>query len=122
MIARQRRRALRRGDKPHAVSAPERHGLTHPRSRYDLCLGIPDPIGDAIAKLAVMSAGEWDGVTADEAERGVAVARENLTSGFGGRRLGYGLIKAAPLYEGGDWQQHGSRSATVSATVRSLQA
>jgi hypothetical protein len=42
-------------------------------------------------------------VSADEAAAGKSEALEWLRGGTGGRRLGAGVIKEMPLYEGGDW-------------------
>ena len=63
-------------------------------------MGVPDPIQDAQDRFATMLAGAFDRVTPQDAEIGLAEARAWLE---GGRRLGSGLVKTLPLYEGGDW-------------------
>lgn len=50
-----------------------------------------------------MEAGIFDRVLPEEAAQGLADARAWMNGGIGGRRLGSGLIKTMPLYEGGDW-------------------
>lgn len=52
-----------------------------------------------------MRLGNRQGVTPAEAEQGGEAARMDLGVGWGGRRVGWGLIKALEMYEGGDWQQ-----------------
>jgi hypothetical protein len=64
---------------------------------------VPDPILEAQDRFAMMQAGSFDHITPQEAEVGLAEARTWLEGGLGGRRLGFGLIKTMPLYEGGDW-------------------
>jgi hypothetical protein len=66
-------------------------------------MDLPDPIQDAQDRFATMRAGVFDRITPEDAEAGLGEAQTWLQGGIGGRRLGSGLIKAMPLYEGGDW-------------------
>lgn len=66
-------------------------------------MDVPDTVQEAQDRFASMAAGTFDRVSANEAAAGRAEALEWLGGGFGGRRLGAGLIKELPLYEGGDW-------------------
>ena len=49
-----------------------------------------------------MHAGAWDGVTPDEARKGVDAARIDLDAGLGWRRVGLGLIQKRPRHGGAD--------------------
>jgi hypothetical protein len=64
-----------------------------------------DPVEECQQRLTRMRAGQFEGVTAEEATEGAEAAHMDLGVGWGGRRIGWGLIKAFDLYEGGDWQQ-----------------
>jgi len=70
-----------------------------------------------------MAAGTFDRVTAEDAAAGMAAAQEWLSGGIGGRRLGSGVLKEMPLYEGGDWLPvwiaitDGERSGAVLVTL-----
>ena len=88
---------------------------------------IPTPIEERTAVLHAMLAGRVDGVGPDEARRGLEAARANREQGYGGRTLGFGVIQARPLYEGGDWQQFlvavtdGERQAAITVSFSGSQ-
>jgi hypothetical protein len=63
-------------------------------------MDVLDPIRDAQDRFAAMQAGTFDRITPHDPEVGLAEARAWLE---GGRRLGSGVIKTMPLYEGDDW-------------------
>jgi hypothetical protein len=46
-----------------------------------------------------------DGITPAQVEAAIAAAEDDRTGGYSGRTLGFGVILARPLYEGGDWQE-----------------
>jgi len=61
-------------------------------------MDVPDPMQECQDRLAAMRAGNRaDEVTPEEAERGLVAARGDRSAGFGGRQLGWGLIKAYGL-------------------------
>jgi hypothetical protein len=64
---------------------------------------VPDPVRDAQDRFAAMAVGTFDRVTPDEAAAGLDEATEWLNGEIGRRKLGSGVIKEMPLYEGGDW-------------------
>jgi hypothetical protein len=64
---------------------------------------VPDPIREAQDRFATMQAGTFDRITSQDADAGLAEAQAWLEGSISGRRLGSGMIKTMPLYEGGDW-------------------
>lgn len=50
-----------------------------------------------------MRAGLFERITPEDADAGLVEAKAWLDGGVSSRRLGSGLIKTMPIYEGGDW-------------------
>jgi hypothetical protein len=82
--------------------------------------GDADPISEREAALKVMLAGQWEGVRADDAQRGVSLADENRKGGFGGRTLGFGVISAQGRGDGVEYLvavTDGERQAAIRARL-----
>ena len=75
---------------------------------------------DALAQLRQHGGG---GVTPEQVESAIAAAENDRAGGYRGRTLGFGLILARPLYDGGDWQEFvvvvtdGTRHAQIVARL-----
>jgi hypothetical protein len=55
--------------------------------------------------LQAMRDGAWEGVEAAQVQAALEAAEADRTGGYGGRVLGFGMILARPVHEGGDWQE-----------------
>jgi hypothetical protein len=88
---------------------------------------VPE-IAEREEALRLMLEGQSDAAAAEEARAGVEAARadrerEDAAGILGPRELGFGLIRAGQLYDGGDWQEllfavtDGEREAAIVARL-----
>jgi hypothetical protein len=86
-------------------------------------MDVGDPLAEAEARLQAMIAGDVDGISPAQAQTAVEAVTRDRKGGLGGRSLGFAVIQARPLYEGGDWQEFvvavsdGGRNAAILARL-----
>lgn len=87
---------------------------------------VPNLAEERETVLRAMLAGRVNGIASEEASRAVSEALGSRTE-HGGRSVGFGVIQARPLYEGGDRQEFlvvvtdGKRQAAITVSLSGTQ-
>lgn len=90
---------------------------------YPSGVDVEDPVAAAEQRLAQMLARRAPDASAGEAEAALAAARADQAGEYAARSVGFGVIRAGELYDGGDLQEFviaitdGTRQAAIVARL-----